>query len=116
MNNGIKPFLVLLIGFYLFMVFVVEYGSEAELDPNQVKVEQLIRENELLKSANLEQDSLLILQAQEKDSLISLLASNEIERTHLKKKRNEKMDSVTNMDNIELYGFFAGFKTERIND
>lgn len=115
MNKGIIAFCLLLVFNYLALTLIFDYGEGLDDENYQQQIEQLDRENEALKKANLQLDKEVAVLMEEKDSLSDVIEQSATERETLKIERDEKMDSINGMDNDELYGFFSNFKTDSLN-
>lgn len=112
MNKWMIGFLVALVGFYLIMVFVVDYGSDSSSSVIQHKVEELETKSEILKEENKMLDLKIESLEETTDSLSESIAIVELEQSLIKEKRDEKISSIDDMDNNELFNFFTDFKTE----
>ena len=114
MTKGKIAFILLLIFNYVILVFVLDFGSTSDNTNYKNTIEILEEENRELKSANKKLDKEVAQLTLKADSLTAEIKIKATHREELKLKRDEKMDSISSMDNDKLYSFFTEFKTDSL--
>tara|TARA_R100001377_G_scaffold49580_1_gene28773 strand:+ start:907 stop:1251 length:345 start_codon:yes stop_codon:yes gene_type:complete len=94
--------LILLLKFYII--------PKEEIIQNDV-IEKLEKANEVLEVKNISLDSEIVKLKQQADSLNGFIIQNNQTILNLQNRLNEKINTINTMSDMELYGYFARFKT-----
>lgn len=110
-----KPILMIstVITAFVVLIFVV---IPLEEDFHIDKVNEFKKEKTLLLRYNQFLDGELEKLEVQTDSLLGLAARDKITIIKLKLALNEKLDTIAQYDDVQLYGFFARFKTDSTTD
>jgi TolA-binding protein len=109
-----KPILSVLwlVALILLLLFYIIPQEEASQNDT---IEKLEKANKVLEIKNTDLDTEIQYLKKEADSLNGLIIYNNQTIESLKNQRNENINIINNMSDMELYSYFARFKTIRKN-
>lgn len=105
-----KPILSILWLAVLVVVLVFYIIPQEETLQNKT-IEKLEEANEVLEVKNISLDSEIVKLKKQADSLNSFIIQNNQTILNLQNRLNEKINIINAMSDMELYGYFARFKT-----
>jgi len=105
-----KPILSILWLVVLVVVLVFYISPQEETLQNDT-IEKLEKANEVLEVKNISLDSEIVKLKQQADSLNDFIIQNNQTILNLQNRLNEKINIINTMSDMELYGYFARFKT-----
>lgn len=105
-----KPILSILWLVVLIVVLVFYIIPQEEILQNDT-IEKLEKANEILEVKNISLDSEIEELKHHADSLYSLILYNNQTILNLQNRLNEKTNIINTMSDMELYRYFARFKT-----
>ena len=94
----------------LTIVLVFYIIPQEETVPNDT-IEKLEKANEVLEVKNISLDSEIVRLKQQADSLNGFIIQNNQTILNLQNRLNEKINIINTMSDMELYSYFARFKT-----
>ncbi len=112
MNKGIKYLIAALITIYLILVFVLDYGSSTSKENYEIKQEKLEQAKEQLQEEIEQEDRRIEVFLKQEKGIRQAVDSNINEYRLKKEKIHETISDIESSDNLELYRFFANFKTD----
>jgi len=105
-----KPILSILWLAVLIVVLVFYVIPQEETIQNDT-IEKLEKANEVLEVKNISLDSKIVKLKQQADSLNGFIIQNNQTILNLQNRLNEKINIINAMSDMELFGYFARFKT-----
>lgn len=105
-----KPIVSVLWLVALIVVLVFYIIPQEETIQNDT-IEKLEKANEVLEVKNVSLDSEIVKLEQQADSLNGLILQNNQTILNLQNRLNEKINIINTMSDMELYSYFARFKT-----
>lgn len=109
-----KPILSLLWLVVLVLVLVFYIIPQEETIQNDT-IEKLEKANEVLEVKNISLDSEIVKLKKQADSLSGFIIQSSQTILNLQNRLNEKINIINTMSDMELYGYFARFKTISTN-
>ncbi len=106
----LKPIVSLLWLVALILILKFYIIPKEEILQNDV-IEKLEEANKVLGVRNINLDVEIEELKQQADSLSGVIIYNNEAIQNLKNQLNEKINTINNMSDVELYGYFARFKT-----
>lgn len=105
-----KPVVSVLWLVALIVVLVFYIIPQEETIQNDT-IEKLEKANEVLEVKNVSLDSEIVKLEQQADSLNGFIIQNNQTILNLQNRLNEKINIINTMSDLELYSYFARFKT-----
>ncbi|WP_179020734.1 hypothetical protein [Winogradskyella forsetii] len=105
-----KPIVSVLWLVVLILVLVFYIIPQEETIQNDT-IEKLEKANEVLEVKNISLDSEIVRLKQQADSLNGFIIQNNQTILNLQNRLNEKINIINTMSDMELYSYFARFKT-----
>lgn len=107
---------LLFVCFILYAIIELRPAQSNRADDSSAELKRLELENDLLTQSNIELDNKYEVLHHKADSLQRIVLEISKKIIQLKKTQHEKVNAIEQLNNDELFNFFAGYKTDSTVD